>query len=110
MGYLFAPLFVLVKGRPGFFNALMPLGTALSGFLYPISQLASEARIVAHFLPTSWAMDGVIRSVQQGESSARIMVDWGAAIGLSVAILALSYFLFYKVEESLKRSGTVGRF
>lgn len=110
VGYLFSPLFVLVKGRPGFFNALMPLGTALSGFLYPISQLTSEARVVAHFLPTSWAMDGVIRSVQQGESSARIMIDWGAALGLSAALLALSYFLFRKVEESLKRSGSVGRF
>ena len=110
VGYLFAPLFVLVKGRPGFFNALLPLGTALSGFLYPISQLSSEAQIVAHILPTSWAMDGVIRSVREGESAARIVGDWGVAIGLSLAFMAFTFFMFRKVEESLKRSGTVGRF
>ena len=110
VGFLFAPLFVLVKGRPGFFNALLPLGTAFSGFLYPISQLSPEARVIAHTLPTSWAMDGVIRSIREGESSTRIMGDWGAAIGLSIVLLAFTWCMFGKVEASLRRSGHVGRF
>ena len=110
VGFLFAPLFVLVKGRPGFFNALLPLGAAFSGFLYPISQLSPEARIIAHMLPTSWAMDGVIRSIRVGESSTRILGDWGAAIGLSIVLLAITWFMFGKVEASLRRSGHVGRF
>ena len=91
-GYLFAPLFVLVKGRPGFFNALLPLGTALSGFLYPISQLSSEAQIVAHILPTSWAMDGVIRSVREGESAARIVRRLGSRNRVVAGFYGLYFF------------------
>ena len=110
VGFLFAPLFVLVKGRPGFFNAFSPLGIALSGFLYPISLLSDEAQIVAHVLPTSWAMDGVIRSIQEGGSATRIIGDWGVALGLSMVVLLLAWFMFSKVEASLRRTGNVGRF
>ena len=110
VGYLFAPLFVLVRGRGGFFNAFQPLGIVLSGFLYPVSQLSGEAQIVARLLPTSWAMDSVIRSIDPGESIARIIADWGAALGMSVVVLAATLFMFGKVENALRRNGSVGRF
>ncbi len=110
VGYMFAPLFVLVKGRGGFFNAFQPLGIVLSGFLYPVSQLSDQAQIVARLLPTSWAMDGVIHSIEPGESIAGIFADWGAALGLSVVVLAATLFMFGKVENALRRSGSVGRF
>ena len=110
VGYLFAPLFVLVQGRPGFFNAFQPLGIALSGFLYPVSQLSDELQIVARLLPTSWAMDGVIHSIESGGLVARIYADWGGALGLSMVIVAATLFMFSKVENALRRSGSVGRY
>ncbi len=110
VGYLFAPLFVLVQGRGGFFNAFQPLGIVLSGFLYPISQLSDEVQIVARLLPTSWAMDSVTRSIEPGESPVRIYADWGAALGVSVVMLAATLFMFSKVENALRRNGNVGRF
>ena len=110
VGYMFAPLFVLVKGRAGFFNAFQPLGIALSGFLYPVSQLSEELQIVARLLPTSWAMDGVIHSIESGGSAGRIYADWGVALGLSVVVLAATLFMFGKVENGLRRSGSVGRY
>ncbi|MCY3802115.1 MAG: ABC transporter permease [Chloroflexi bacterium] len=110
VGYLFAPLFVLVQGRGGFFNAFQPLGIVLSGFLYPISQLSDEVQIVARLLPTSWAMDSVTRSIEPGESLVRIYADWGAALGVSVVMLAATLFMFSKVENTLRRNGNVGRF
>ena len=38
-GFIFAPFYVVGGGRPGFFNAITPLGVLLSGFLHPISLL-----------------------------------------------------------------------
>lgn len=110
VGYLFAPLFVLVQGRGGFFNAFQPLGIVLSGFLYPISQLSDEVQIVARLLPTSWAMDSVTRSIDPGESLVRVYADWGAALGVSVVMLGATLFMFSKVENALRRNGNVGRF
>ena len=110
VGFIFTPLFVLVKGRGGGMNAILPIGTAFSGFLYPISQLSTETQILAHFLPTSWAMDGVIRSVREGESTLRIAGDWGAALGLSVVFLVCTYLLLRKVEDRVRVTGSLGSF
>ena len=38
-GFIFAPFYVIAGGRPGFFNAIAPLGLLLSGFLHPTSLL-----------------------------------------------------------------------
>ena len=75
-----------------------------------MSQLSDELQIVARLLPTSWAMDGVIHSIESGGSVARIYADWGAALGVSVVMLAATLFMFSKVENVLRRSGSVGRF
>ena len=107
-GFLFAPLFVVVGGRAGFFNAIVPFGVVCSGFLYPIAILPAGFEAFARLLPTSWAMDGVIRSVQGGGSHWTIIGDWGISLALTAAWLGLTYLLFRAVENRVRVTGVLG--
>ena len=110
VSFAFSPLFMLVRGRAGFFNAIIPLGVVLSGFLYPVSQLSSEVEVIARFLPTSWAMDAIIRSIEPGGSTLRIAGDWGVAMALSAVYLATTYLMLRVVEKKIRVSGSLGSF
>ena len=61
---VFAPLFLLVRGREGFFNVIRPLGVVLGGFLYPVAFLAPGVEFLARLLPAAWAMDAVVHALQ----------------------------------------------
>ena len=105
VGFVFTPLLLLVQGRPGFFNAIMPLGVVLSGFVYPVSLLPPSAEIVARFLPTSWAMDAVAYSIDGNGSTWKIISDWGVALGFALVYLTLTFLLARIVETRIRVAG-----
>ena len=109
-GFVLSPLRVLAKGREGSINAFLPIGTVLSGFLYPVSLLPGGLQTAARFLPTSWAMEGVIRSVEGGASTWRVAGDWMASLVLAVVYLGLAYLMFRIVERRLRDTGGLGTF
>ena len=109
-GFIFAPVMVLARGRGGFFNAILPFGTVLSGFLYPISLLPGGLHTVARFLPTSWAMEALIRSTEGGASTWRIAGDWMAALAIATVYLGLTYLMFRIVEKRIRVTGALGTF
>ena len=97
--------------RPrGCYQCIFDIGTVLSGFLYPVTQLPGALQIAARFLPTSWAMEGVIRSVEGSASNWRIAGDWSAALAIAAVYLALTFLMFRKVEKRLKVTGALGTF
>lgn len=104
---LMAPVAVLAGGRGGFFNAINALGVLVSGFLYPVARLPAALAVFARLMPSSWAMDGVWKSVHGYESYWSILGDWGACI-LSIAVwLFLIYLLFQTVERRIRIAGTL---
>ena len=107
VSFAFTPLFALAKGRAGFFNAVSPFVIVISGFVYPISQLSSEVQIMARFLPTSWAMESVIHSMEPGNSMARIAVDWGVSLALSLLTALVTYAMFRAVEMRMRVVGSL---
>ena len=109
-GFIFAPFYVIAGGRPGFFNAITPLGVLLSGFLHPIALLPWGLEQVARCLPTSWAMKSVIDSIEGNGSILDYAGNWGASAGLTMVYLGIAYFLFKKVEERVRVTGSLGRF
>ena len=109
-GFIFAPFYVIAGGRPGFFNAITPLGVLLSGFLHPISLLPQGVQQAALCLPTSWAMRAVVDSVGGTGSSLEYALNWGASAGLTLVYLGIAYFLFKKLEERVRITGSLGRF
>ena len=108
-GFVFAPLSFLGGARAGFMNALMPLGAAISGFLYPIGVLPDAMEAFARCIPSAWAMEAVVRSVEGGDPG-RIVVAWLVSITLVVVYLAATAALFRVAEARVRVTGNLGRF
>jgi len=107
---LFAPLMVIVGGRGGFFNAIMPFGVVLSGFYFPIDSLPVALQVIARILPTSWAMNGVWQSIRGIESWWSIISAWGMCLLTSFAIFCFTYWLFQIVEKRIRNTGSLATF
>jgi ABC-type multidrug transport system permease subunit len=106
--FFFGPFSFLAGVRGGFFNAIMPFGAVVSGFLYPIDVLPASLEVVARLLPTAWAMQAVVDSLEGGVSDGTVLLDLAAALALSALLLAVSFALFLKVEQRVRLSGSLG--
>lgn len=107
---LFSPLMVIVGGRAGFFNSIMPLGVLVSGFMFPIDQLPLGLEIMARLLPTSWAMYGVWHSITGIESTWSIIGAWAACVLSSAVWLSITYLMFKAVEKRIRITGILGTY
>ena len=103
--FLFAPLSFLVGAQGGFFNAIMPLGVVLSGFFYPISLLPNWFEWLARLLPTAWAMEALIWSINGKEDIGRVALNWVPAVGLLVLFALAEVTLFIRAERRARLSG-----
>jgi ABC-2 type transport system permease protein len=95
---LFAPMNVLVGGRAGFFNPIIPFGTVLSGFVFPVDRLPLSLNILARFFPTSWAMDGVRLSIQGSARLEEVASYWLMSVLLFAVWVVMTY---YRTSRSL---------
>lgn len=102
----FSPMMVLVGGRGGFFNTIIPFGLVLSGFLFPIDRLPVALKVLARLMPTSWAMDGVRLSLGAGGSWAELSTAWGLCLLTSVFLGGVTYVMFRVVERRIRITGT----
>ena len=101
-GFFFSPFIVLLGGRPGMLLGILPFGLVLSGFLHPVTILPSGVEVIARLLPTSWAMEAVVGSVNPGASMRGIAEDWGMTALLSLVYLGLTYGMFVIVERRVR--------
>ena len=106
--FFFAPFSFLAGVRGGFFNAIMPFGAVISGFLYPIDILPRSLEVVARLTPTAWAMQAVVDSLDGTGSEWTVIVDLLVALALSVLLLTVAFLLFLKVEQRVRLSGSLG--
>ena len=107
---IFAPLFLLVRGREGFFNVIRPLGVVLGGFFYPVAFLAPGVEVLARVLPAAWAMDAVILALDGEGSALRGSLDLAIALAISLAYLSLAYLLLVRVERRVRVDGNMRAF
>jgi ABC-2 type transport system permease protein len=108
--FIFSPLGFLLGARGGAYNALMPLGAAISGFLYPIGLLPSGLEAIARCIPSAWAMEAVVRSVDGSEGFSRLLADWTVAAGLTAFYLLMAVWLFRLAEQRVRGSGALARY
>jgi len=108
MSFIFAPFGFLVGGRAGFLNAVMALGP-LAGLVYPVTLLPAPFEVLARCVPSSWAMEAVVRSAD-GASTASIATDWAAAILTGAIYVGVSLKLFAVAERRVRVSGVLSRF
>ena len=110
VAFVFAPLFLLVRGREGLFNLIRPLGVVFCGFLYPVAFLAPGVEVVARFLPVSWAMDAVLLSLDSKGAAGDAAQYLAIALAISLAYLAFSQLLLRRIEYRIRVIGDLGRF
>jgi ABC-2 type transport system permease protein len=108
MSFIFAPFGFLVGGRAGFLNAVMALGP-LAGLVYPVTLLPLPFEVLARCVPSSWAMEAVVRSAD-GASTGKIAVDWAGAILTDAVYLSVTLMLFHMAEKRVRISGVLSRF
>ncbi len=107
---IFAPLFLLVRGREGFFNVIRPLGVVLGGFFYPVAFLAPGIEFLARILPAAWAMDAVLLALEPEGDVLRGAQYLAISLAVSLAYLALAYWLLVKVERRVRVDGNMRAF
>lgn len=107
---IFAPLFLLVRGREGFFNVIRPVGVVLGGFFYPVAFLAPGIEFLARILPAAWAMDAVILALEPDGNVPRGLQDLAIALVISIGYMLLAYLLLIKVERRVRVDGNMRAF
>jgi ABC-2 type transport system permease protein len=107
---LVAPVMVLVGGRAGFYNAIMPFGIVLSAFLFPVNRLPIALQVMARLLPMSWAMDGVWQSIRGPESFWPVVLTWALCIVSSAVIFGATHLLFRVVEKRIRITGVLSTY
>ena len=111
VGFISAPLSVLTGGRYfSYFEMVRPLVMVFSGLIYPVALMSSALQIIARGLPTSWAMDGLMGSVEVTASTGTLVASWGPAIVGSLIYFGMTYYLFKKAEARVRMSGVFGEF
>lgn len=107
IGFIWAPLYLLVGGQPGFFNAITPFVVVCSGFFFPIALLPAGLQPIGLALPSSWSVSALTKSLLGGASLEGIVVDWLAALVLSAIYLLLSLVMMQKVDARVRVAGTL---
>ena len=107
---VFAPLFLLVRGREGFFNVIRPLGVVLGGFFYPVAFLAPGIEFLARLLPAAWAMDAVIIALESEGNTLRGSLNLLIALAISFGYLLFAYLLLIRVERRVRVDGNMRAF
>lgn len=107
VGFLLAPLRLITGGREGFFNALIPFGILVGGFLYPVSILPRWLEVLGRALPLSWAATAGDVAFAPSRASGGAWRDLGISLALSVAYVGISVVLYRLVEHRLRYKGEV---
>jgi ABC-type multidrug transport system permease subunit len=107
---VFAPILVLVGGRAGFFNGILPFGIILSGFVFPPESLPLVFRVISWIMPTSWAMSGAWQSIKGPESVWTVIFAWIMCILASLFLFIVTIFLFRKIEDRIRITGRLGSY
>ena len=81
VGFISAPISVLAGGRYfSYFDMVRPLVMVFSGLVYPVALMSPALQTIAGALPTSWAMDGLLRSVEVTASMESMVERWAPAL------------------------------
>ena len=105
--YVFTPLTFLAGRQMGLLFTVAPLGTVVSGFMYPLSVLPDWMQTAVRVVPTAWAMESVIFSARGGESLGRVAIGWGVALGIAAGYVAVTALVFIVIERAVRARGTL---
>jgi ABC-type uncharacterized transport system permease subunit len=108
LSYFLSPLTLLVGGRGGFFNAIMPFVIVFSGFLAPIDAFPVALNAIAWLLPCYWGMEAVHEAIAPGHALDQVLGDIAVSLCVSAAWIWLALVLFRVVERRVRVTGALG--
>jgi ABC-2 type transport system permease protein len=105
-GMALAPLSALLnRFHGGMFSPLILVISTLCGFVFPVTALPGWLAVLAHFLPSTWAMQSALEAIRGPASAWAVTGGWLACLGVCAVYLAGTYFLFKGVEKRLRITG-----
>ncbi len=102
----FAPLGLLLGGRPGWQIAITPIGTALSGFVIPPSRFIEPLNVLPFVLPTGWLSQGVW-DLASSPSTGDYVIFMAGALLIAAVWVGVSMLFLGRVETRVRISGEI---
>ena len=98
------PFMVLIGVRAGdaYHDVVRNLIMIFSGVVYPIAAMPMVFQPVARAIPISWAVDGLLTSIQGQDSAANLYQAWALTLVLSAFYLGVTYLLFRWAETKVR--------
>jgi ABC-2 type transport system permease protein len=107
LGLVFASSFVLTRSAQVLTNGLEFPIYVVSGCMFPIALLPFWTHPVSYILGPTWGIDAIREAASVEHVSLMYWVDMGVMIVISLAYIALSALLFKKVEDRVRKNGTL---
>lgn len=102
--FALAPLYAMWRWAFSFINGFEIGVYALSGFMFPVTQLPQWLQAAAWVIAPAWATRSLYAAA--GEPfGASFVAWWAAALGLSAAYLLVAWFLFRVVDVRARVTG-----
>jgi ABC-2 type transport system permease protein len=107
-GMFLAPISALTnRYHGGMFSPLIPIITVLCGFVFPVSELPAGLAVLAHFLPSTWAMESALQAIRGPESTWAVLSGWLICLAVGAGMLVVTFFLYKMVEKRLRITGLI---
>jgi ABC-2 type transport system permease protein len=107
IGILSAALVLIVKKGDPVAWALGGVSSLLAGVYYPITVLPDWLEPVSHFLPLTYALDGMRLAMLKGASLYDVRLDILALLGFTVVLTPLAFLVFRKALKRAKIEGSL---
>jgi ABC-2 type transport system permease protein len=102
-------LLLFKRGNPAKW-LLLGISGVVSGMLYPISVLPPWLQRIAHWLPVTYALDGMRAALLGHASIAELWPSIGRLLLFAVVLLPLSFVVFSRALRRTKITGTLTHF
>lgn len=109
-GIFTASLIMLIKRGEGLNSVISGASLFFGGVLFPVASMPEWMQLVSHFLPFTYALEGMRQAIQSGRSIADLADHLFALAAFAVVLLPLSWVAFARAVRQAQRAGSLGQY
>ncbi|EIJ41418.1 ABC-type multidrug transport system, permease component [Beggiatoa alba B18LD] len=110
LGILTASVVILLKKGEALSSLFVSIARLLCGLYYPISILPDSLQLVAHWIPVTYALEGLRLALLQGYSLTQLMPNLLPLSLFTLFLLPSSLWAFHHAIQRAKRDGTLTQY
>lgn len=107
LGLIFASSFVLTRSAQVMTNGLEFPIYVVSGSMFPVALLPFWVHPASYILGPTWGIDAIRISASQDVIPLNFWSDIGIMLVITLIYIVVSFYLFKKVEEKVRKEGTL---